>query len=112
MDSQKDRDRHIGIFYNDFKIPIKDIARHYNLAVEVVEGMVTYAPKRNAERKLLDKMPEIFQKWVNGKSHKRLGREYGVDHRLMGRCLKGYGEKLHPKLFEETMIKHKSQTKD
>jgi len=112
MDSQQDRDRYIGIFYNDFKIPIRDIARHYNLAVEVVEGMVTYAPKRNAERKLLDKMPEIFQNWVNGKSHKKLAKEYGVDHRLIGRCLRGYGEKLHPELFEATMLKHMSQTED
>lgn len=112
MESPEQRDRYIRIFYDVLNVPIKDIAKHYELSASVVADMVSYVPKTKAEKRMLDKMPEMFQKWVNGKSFKVLEGEYGFEKRTIGRCVKEYGTKLHPELYEATMRKRKGQTED
>lgn len=108
----EDRKRYIRIFYNVLGMSINDIAKHYELAPSVVEGMVIYVPRWSTHKHLKDKMPEIFDKWVNGKSHRTLAREYNTTKHGIQESLSGYGNEFEPERYRQALKQSRGQKKE
>lgn len=97
-----DRERYIRIFHKDFKFTPRQLADHYGMSLQAVEGiLVTAVPMSREKRLTMD--DRIFEEWRSGLTMKELCRRYNCKKDAITRTARRVAGKHGPDAYEKAV---------